>query len=287
MYKKYYTLSDFIIELSSPLQIKKDTFFKSLDAFEVEAQKPDITIKHSFSQKYFLCDEKESPVYDRTPWTIFDLGDCFRIYCRNNEKKVLHTSVMSKDYKSIELFHNDSTAWENGNIETLSMYTSDQFWASLLLSNNCGFYLHSSAIEMDGFGYLFLGDSGAGKTTISKMLSPHSTILCDDRNIVRKEGGIWKVYGTWNHSEWSDTRPGGVPIKGIYFIHQSKDNKIVKITDKSLLAINLIKNIIRPFSYPLWWQKTLEIADELISDNNFYDLYFSLDQKIYDKLKEL
>ncbi len=64
------------------------------------------------------------------------------------------------------------------------------------------YVIHSSVIEKDGKGYLFMGKSGTGKSTHSRMwLSAidGSELLNDDNPIVRVEGDVVKVYG----SPWS------------------------------------------------------------------------------------
>ncbi|RMH36850.1 MAG: hypothetical protein D6689_21635 [Deltaproteobacteria bacterium] len=59
-----------------------------------------------------------------------------------------------------------------------------------------GFALHASAVERDGRAYVFSGHSGAGKSTIARLLSrPGSgrTRLADELLVVRRAAGGWLV----------------------------------------------------------------------------------------------
>ena len=46
--------------------------------------------------------------------------------------------------------------------------------------------IHASGLIFNGAGLLFVGHSGAGKSTMVKLLRDESKILCDDRIIVRR-----------------------------------------------------------------------------------------------------
>ena len=90
--------------------------------------------------------------------------------------------------------------------------------------------MHASVIENQGKGYLFLGKSGTGKSTHSRLWLEHiagSQLLNDDNPIVRlrNDGSIW-VYG----SPWSGKTHcyinKGVPVGGIVSLSQAPENKI-------------------------------------------------------------
>ena len=90
--------------------------------------------------------------------------------------------------------------------------------------------MHASVIENQGKGYLFLGKSGTGKSTHSRLWLenvPGSRLLNDDNPIVRiqDDGTVW-VYG----SPWSGKTPcyinKGVPVGGIVKLSQAPENRI-------------------------------------------------------------
>lgn len=90
--------------------------------------------------------------------------------------------------------------------------------------------MHASVIENHGKGYLFLGKSGTGKSTHSRLWLNNvagSRLLNDDNPIVRLcDDGNIRVYG----SPWSGKTPcyinKGVPVGGFVKLCQAPENRI-------------------------------------------------------------
>lgn len=90
--------------------------------------------------------------------------------------------------------------------------------------------LHASVILNGGFGYLFLGKSGTGKSTHSRLWLNHipgSELLNDDNPIIRiGEDGAIRVYG----SPWSGKTPCyrnlDAPVGAIVRLNQYPENRI-------------------------------------------------------------
>ena len=90
--------------------------------------------------------------------------------------------------------------------------------------------MHSSVVENSGKAYLFLGESGRGKSTHSDLWVKYvggSTLINDDNPVVRiADDGTPIAYG----SPWSGKRPiyknVNYPIGGFTAIEQSAQNKI-------------------------------------------------------------
>lgn len=103
--------------------------------------------------------------------------------------------------------------------------------------------MHSSVVENNGKGYMFLGESGRGKSTHSDLWVKHidgSTLINDDNPVVRiSADGTPTVYG----SPWSGKRPVykkvSYPINGITAIEQSKHNKMRRESIPSAFGIML------------------------------------------------
>lgn len=92
--------------------------------------------------------------------------------------------------------------------------------------------MHSSVISYKGKGYMFLGESGTGKSTHSRMwleTFPEAELLNDDNPIVRIVDGKPFVYG----SPWSGKTPcynnKEVPVGAIVQIRQAPFNKISEL----------------------------------------------------------
>lgn len=93
--------------------------------------------------------------------------------------------------------------------------------------------MHASVVLNGGKGYLFLGRSGTGKSTHSRLWLEHipgSTLLNDDNPVVRITGGQAVVYG----SPWSGKTPcyrnGSAPVGAIVRIRQAAVNRIRRLS---------------------------------------------------------
>lgn len=102
-----------------------------------------------------------------------------------------------------------------------------------------GISVHASAVILDGKGYLFLGKSGTGKSTHSKLWMEcfaGCTLLNDDNPVIRIVDGGVKVYGT----PWSGKTPcyrnETVPVAGIVRLCQSAVNNYTRIHDAEAFA---------------------------------------------------
>lgn len=94
--------------------------------------------------------------------------------------------------------------------------------------------MHASVIENRGKGYLFLGKSGTGKSTHSRLWLANvvgSHLLNDDNPIVRlrDDGSIW-VYGSPWSGKTSCYVNKGVPVGGIVQLSQAPENSIRRCT---------------------------------------------------------
>lgn len=91
--------------------------------------------------------------------------------------------------------------------------------------------VHASVIRNDGLGYMFLGRSGTGKSTHSRLWLNHvpgSVLLNDDNPVIRVIDGLAYVYGT----PWSGKTPcyknESVPLKAVVRLSQAPYNKIAR-----------------------------------------------------------
>ena len=93
--------------------------------------------------------------------------------------------------------------------------------------------MHSSVVMKDGKGYLFLGKSGTGKSTHSKLWLTHipgTELLNDDNPILRlMPDGTARVFG----SPWSGKTPcykvKDVPAGAVVRLSQAPFNKITRL----------------------------------------------------------
>lgn len=92
--------------------------------------------------------------------------------------------------------------------------------------------VHASVVSYDGAGYMFLGRSGTGKSTHSRLWLENiagAGLLNDDNPVVRFIDGQAVVYGT----PWSGKTPcyknQSIPLKAIVRLSQAPHNRIQRL----------------------------------------------------------
>jgi hypothetical protein len=113
---------------------------------------------------------------------------------------------------------------------------------ALLAFQAGGVMLHAAGIVRNGRAYLFIGHSGSGKTTISR-LSNQDTVLNDDLVIVLPDVKSWRAYGTpfWNPSQVAP-HPQDAPLGGLYRLVQAPVVKIEALRESQAVA-ELVANV--------------------------------------------
>jgi hypothetical protein len=102
--------------------------------------------------------------------------------------------------------------------------------------------LHSSVVVKDGQAYMFMGRSGTGKSTHSRLWLEHidgSWILNDDNPIVRLVEGRAMVYG----SPWSGKTPcflnESAPVAAMVRLVQAKENRFERKSEVEAFSLIL------------------------------------------------
>lgn len=127
-----------------------------------------------------------------------------------------------------------ATAWLGGNgaERHYALDTAMMLLYAFAASSRDTLLFHASVVEHDGSGYLFLGKSGTGKSTHSRLWLQHiagTTLLNDDNPVVRVVDGRAYVFG----SPWSGKTPcyqnRKAPVGAIVRLHQAPHNAIDRL----------------------------------------------------------
>ena len=207
---------------------------------------------------------------------------------------------------------------------SLSLFPTDQIWLAPLLTDRHAVLLHSAAAIVNGQGLLFVGHADAGKSTAMMLLKNASRlpkfpetsevsveILCDDRNIVRKwappssspriageelpplsatgegQGGGWHVHGTWSHGDVADVSSASASLRAILFLQQADENAIIPLTDRKEIWRRLLATLIKPMVTAEWWQKELDVLEQIVREMRCYAMKFDQSGAIVSELVEL
>lgn len=92
--------------------------------------------------------------------------------------------------------------------------------------------IHSSAVVMDGYAYLFSAPCGTGKSTHTTMWREafgydRVLMLNDDKPLLRLEDGCWYAYGTPWSGKTDQNLNMRVPVGGVCLLTRGETNEIV------------------------------------------------------------
>lgn len=107
-------------------------------------------------------------------------------------------------------------------------------------------FLHAAQIAYRGRGILFSAPSGTGKTTQARLWQAHrgAEIVCNDRTLLRKTGGVWRTYGyPLDGSE--PVRSGSVHTLGcVVLLEQGTENTVQRLRPARAASLLMQQTVI-------------------------------------------
>lgn len=299
-YKQYFEIAGITICVISDLDFERVGFKKELLAFSVENPGKDtFTISHHFGipniEKFDLGRE----IYNHRPWAIYK-NDDYRVYVGilqdHDFKDLWKLAVLDKNLTHLSVFNPIKSKLQvsRTGFSSLSLFPTDQIWLCELLPQREAVLIHSGAAVVDGKGMMFIGHSGAGKSTTMEILKAAReknemdvTILCDDRNVVRRQDKDWILYGTWSHGTTEDVSPSSAPLEGLFFLEQANRNEIISIQDKKHVWKLLFPTLIRSMQTVDWMNKEMDILERIIEEVPAYLMRFDRSGAIVKEINKL
>ncbi len=155
-------------------------------------------------------------------------------------------------------------------------------WIALaqLLAERGSCFLHAAALARETEAYLFLGDSGAGKSTVARN-SPGCSVLSDDAPLFYADGEGYRVFPSPYHQlgPGNGPKPAAHPDpirpRALFFLVQSNETRVRVLKRSQALSGLLLRNIhhfrhLSPRSRRSLFDLFHRACDELCS----YELYF-------------
>ena len=168
----------------------------------------------------------------------------------------------------------DPARWEGcDNNMICYMETARLFYYDILRLG--GMMLHSAAVEYENRAYLFSGPSTVGKSTHTrlwpKVLGDGVHFFNDDKPALRCMDGVWYAYGTPWCGKDGINQNKKVPIAGICFLKQAKENSIRRLTEKEAM-IHAIAQSTRRDPDPQKMIHLLTNVNDLVRQVPMYEL---------------
>jgi hypothetical protein len=140
-----------------------------------------------------------------------------------------------------------------------------------------GLEVHALGLaDEDGSGYLFLGHSGAGKSTTAQLWKQQRGVrlLSDDRIILRRQGTGFVMYGTPWHGDAGVASPESAPLSEIFLLEQAPANELVP-TPQPVAAAELFARAFVPHYLESGLQFSLDFVDQVTSAVRYSILRFT------------
>jgi hypothetical protein len=118
-------------------------------------------------------------------------------------------------------------------------YPLDELLMIHRLSMGEGVEVHGCGVlTTDGAGRLFIGHSGAGKSTTSRLWlkQPGSCVLSDDRIILRRQQGQLRMYGTPWHGDAGLAAQASGKVDHIFLLEHGSRNEIIPLAKPRAVA---------------------------------------------------
>lgn len=285
----HFRIADLTVALMSDDPGLRLGSLSTLKQFQVEDSVADVTVRAAWA------DLREPAPKNR----IFDSGALWQLYQRDTNFLFHFTSPAfgPHPYKQA-CFHSDFTSgdillhrpyFDSGRTADPMEYPLDELMFVNLLSLGRGVEVHACGIQdEDGRGYLFLGESGAGKSTMGRLWEKTGRvqILSDDRIILRRlDGKIW-MYGTPWHGEAELSCAARAPLTHTFFLRKGSENGLVPLRSAQSVA-RLMACCFVPFYNAAGLDYSLTFFEQVTEDVPCCELSVVPDERVVEYVRRM
>jgi hypothetical protein len=155
-------------------------------------------------------------------------------------------------------------------------YPADELLITNYLAAGLGVEVHGCGlVDPETGGHLFLGHSGAGKSTTTKLWQSlrNPQILSDDRIILRLHRGELWMYGTPWHGEAVFAMPGKARINCIFILEHGSANEFTPLS-RSRAVGEMFARCFPPFHSAAALARTVSFLDRILDAVPCYQFQF-------------
>ncbi len=243
-------------------------------------------------------------------WSVHKLGSGF-LFDFTTERlgnRPYKRLVVDEDFRQARVILNRECLTADDASRALE-YPLDELLITHYLSLGRGVELHACGlVRGDGESFLFVGHSGAGKSTTTRLWKRHAPVevLSDDRIIVRRAftdaaKGIGQacpersrrecpthtffMYGTPWHGEAAFASPGWAPMRRIFLLEHGSGNRIERLS-RSAAVGELLARSFTPFYQPRFVDPVLALLEEMVESLPCYRFQFVPDHRAVERILE-
>lgn len=255
----------------------------------VNAKQPEIVLKLHYcaSLRKFSVANADLVFDSGTYWLCYRTPDSVVYeYAAPGQERPYRILSFDHDFTTGKILINTEHLREGGNVPMSPALDSHpaQLIMVNVLSRCRGLMVHACGIDHAGKGYLCLGGSSHGKTTMSLLWERNARILNDERIVLRfRSGRLW-MYGTPWHGEYHGISMPGVPVEKIFFLRHSNKNRATRLQN-SIAACMMLSCSLAP-----WWDAegmkfSAAFCERAIAQVPCFDLGFTPDNGVVDYMR--
>lgn len=185
--------------------------------------------------------------------------------------------ISSRDYSDVTVYSDSKKIFD----DFLNDYVEPNSPFSFCVRPICeagmtlceGLPLHAAMVEKDGYGVVFLGPSGMGKSTQAKLWQKYldADFVIGDRPGFHRIDGVWYGYGMpWDGKD-GIKRQKSVPVKALIVLEQAKENRI-----RRLNQMEAVQFLLKQTMMPMWDKNAMDelfkLMGSMAQDITFYHL---------------
>lgn len=254
--------------------------------FIVDAGPPDVQIE--VSARTLGDDGAGEGLFDSGgPWRLYRHHDgfLFRFHSATLESSPYKTALFNHDFSRGHVTLHRPFFADASSVDPLE-YPLDELLVISLLGQGRGVEIHGCGVVDGSNGYLFVGQSGAGKTTIARLwqAEPGAVVLSDDRVVLRSAAdGLW-MYGTPWHGEEPLASPGRVRLAGVFFLKHHDRHEMASVARLDAVA-RFFAASFPPFHDAHALDFTLAFIDSVVTRIPCFELRFAPDATVLDLVR--
>ena len=229
-------------------------------------------------------------------WGLYKRGKKF-ILPIDCHPEAMRLAILNESFSHGEVYFRPSLSTLSENLSEKSSqeqvsiapfdYPLDEVVMINFLARGRGVILHSCGVADDGRGLLFAGVSGAGKSTLAKLWEKtDATLLSDDRIIVRRINGRFRMYGTPWHGDADIASPESVPLERLFFTEHASRNYVREVSP-TYAAARLLVRCFPPFYDREGMEFTMDLLSQIAEEVPCCELGFVPDTGIIDFVRGL
>jgi hypothetical protein len=143
--------------------------------------------------------------------------------------------------------------------------------------------IHASGVNYAGYGYVFSGISGSGKTTMARIWDKAGArVIHDDRLILRNTADGFKMFNT---PVYKNDAPSESPLNKIFIIDHGNENELIPVNGAPAVSL-VIANCIQHNWDPQIIRGLLNSVSELCAEIPVANLRFRPDSTIIDVIRK-